>query len=873
MNKPGSILLRWLFVALIAFSVVCLPSIGAAQTAAQPTPAYVPGEVIVTYREGVDADRIVLLEARYKVTVKRAFPEIRAKLYLLPENSDVQSAIDMLVQEPIVETAEPNAYRRIKAVPTDPRFGEQWSLLNTGQTVNGFVGPSGIDIRWTQAIDAFTGTSPVVVAVVDTGVAIDHPEIAASLWNNPAETSNGIDDDGNGYVDDVIGWDFVGNSRYPADVHGHGTLIASLIAAPRGNGQGGAGIAPTARIMPLRVANSIGQCSQAASMEAFLYAARNGAKIINFSAGYSGAASFSAAEMATLRYLDSKGILVVTAAGNGGDDGFGDNNDVDPSFPAAYSLVNVLTVGAIDRSGGLAGFSNYGPQSVDIAAPGTDIFGADVRRVLGYLENFEYGAPGWTSGPLPGSATSLPWSIVPSGLNHYLTDSADSYGNQIPYTAYTHTGVLSPPISLGVGSQAAFELGVNLAAGDCGFMEVTRDAGQTWNLATFPLCGPLYGMTVPAVDLTAYDLETIQVRFRLVTDGSYNADGIGIDNFLISNVELFNYDGTQYRYQNGTSFSAPLVSGVAALLMSQRPELSHRKIKQLILDAASKSAALSGKVLTGGMLDANGALLSAKSATPPLPQTNLFSAVLPASRSVPVGGTATAFATIINAGATMAEGCTLAPASGLPGHFTFQTTNPATNAVTGTPNTPVNVPAGGIQSFVIAFRPYAAFNPADFQLEFSCYNAPAAGVTVGLNTLLLSASATPVPDVVALAATISGDGIANIPGVSGTGVFAVASVNVGASGTIVASADTGSAVLPVRLALCETNPATGACLQPPGASVLTTIAANATPTFGIFLNGTGSAVPFDPAGHRVFVRFRDGGGAVRGATSVALRTQ
>jgi hypothetical protein len=256
-----------------------------------------------------------------------------------------------------------------------------------------------------------------------------------------------------------------------------------------------------------------------------------------------------------------------------------------------------------------------------------------------------------------------------------------------------------------------------------------------------------------------------------------------------------------------------------------------------------------------------------------MPPTNLYSAVLPASRSVSVGGTATAFATIINAGATMAEGCTLAPSTALPGHFVFQTTHPATNAVTGTANTPINVPAGGVQSFVIAFRPYAAFSPVDFQLEFSCYNAPAAGVTVGLNTLLLSASSTPVPDVVALAATVTGDGIANIPGVSGDGAFAVASVNVGEGGAIVVTADTGAASLPIRLELCETNPASGACLQSSGASVVTTIAGGATPTFGIFLHGTGTAVPFDPATNRVFVRFRDASGAVRGATSVALRTQ
>ena len=141
----------------------------------------------------------------------------------------------------------------------------------------------------------------------------------------------------------------------------------------------------------------------------------------------------------------------------------------------------------------------------------------------------------------------------------------------------------------------------------------------------------------------------------------------------------------------------------------------------------------------------------------------------------------------------------------------------------------------------------------------------------GLNTLLLASSASPVPDVVALAA--SGDpGIVDIPGTSGTGVFAVATVNLGADATITASANTGTATLPVTLSICETVPATGACMATPAASVATDIQPNATPTFGIFVTGS-AAIPFDPANSRVFVQFADSSGTVRGETSVAVRTQ
>ena len=248
----------------------------------------------------------------------------------------------------------------------------------------------------------------------------------------------------------------------------------------------------------------------------------------------------------------------------------------------------------------------------------------------------------------------------------------------------------------------------------------------------------------------------------------------------------------------------------------------------------------------------------------------LVAAVLPTSRSVQVGHTATAFATIINSGGAALSGCAIAPFP-VAASFTYQTTNPTTNALTGSPNTPTGIAAGASQSFVIAFSPNAPFTPANIILGFDCAGTDAASSDPGLNTLLLSASATPVPDIVALAA--SGDpGIVDIPGANGAGAFAVATVNVGASGSITASANTGSATLPVTLTLCQTNPQTGACLASPSASVATTINANDTPTFGIFVAGAAS-VPFSPAINRIFVQFTDSGGTVRGETSVAVRTQ
>lgn len=258
----------------------------------------------------------------------------------------------------------------------------------------------------------------------------------------------------------------------------------------------------------------------------------------------------------------------------------------------------------------------------------------------------------------------------------------------------------------------------------------------------------------------------------------------------------------------------------------------------------------------------------------PGPVPILVASVLPLSRSVQVGNPATAFATILNAGPGTAIGCSITlSTTPLSATISYQTTNPATNALTGTPNTPVDIAAGIAQSFLIALTPTAPFGPTNVEFIFVCTNTAPVSIIVGVNTLLLSASAGPVPDIVALAATVDNNGVVNIPGATGTGFFAVATVNVGgAGGSITVSADTGTASLPVSLVLCQTNPATGQCLLQAAPTVTATINPGQTPTFAIFVIGAGQVL-FDPATNRIFVRFKDGADVTRGATSVAVRTQ
>ena len=244
---------------------------------------------------------------------------------------------------------------------------------------------------------------------------------------------------------------------------------------------------------------------------------------------------------------------------------------------------------------------------------------------------------------------------------------------------------------------------------------------------------------------------------------------------------------------------------------------------------------------------------------------------LPTSRSVNLGDMATVFAMVANAGPDDALGVGFELITAIPATLGYQTTDPATNALTGSPNTPVDIASGGSQSFVLSITPTAVFAPRDVEFSVTSTNALPASVVPGLNTVLLSASTTPVPDIIVLSATPSGDGIVRIPGTDGSAAFAAATFNLGAADDIEVSANTGDAVLPIVLNVCETD-ALGACLAGPASTVTTNIANGASPTFSIFVTATG-AIPFLPAVNRLNVIYKDSGGDIRGSSSTAVQTQ
>jgi subtilisin family serine protease len=549
-------------------------------------------EILVKFRANVTEEQIASLEQDFGLARINRFDGTGVYHYWVPVDLTVPEAVELLSHHDWVDSAEPNFVRALHAY--DNPQTNQWYLRNTGQSVNGATGPPGNDINWTAAISKFTTTNSVIVAVLDTGVALNHEDLTANIWTNTSERANGRDDDGNGYVDDLFGFDFVNNDPLPYDEAGHGSLVAGIIGAVADNGRGIVGICPRAKIMPLRVADQFGLIAISDSIPALEYARSKGAKIINCSFGGPG---FSTLERTAYAALRDAGILVVCAAGNDGA-----NNDQAPFYPASYNLANMISVAAVDRTLALASFSNYGTNSVQVAAPGTDMYSTDLTRIGVFRDRFQAGIAGWISG---GVAGLYHWEFLTNGLNVYLSDGSWSSqnGDSEPYKPDTDTWMQSPRISLStsIGCQLSFLADYDLAD-DVVRIETSED------LLHWTPIGYIFGSSIRgpiSFDLSSADGRDVYLRFHLISNESWEGSGISVDDISITRISVFS-DGQSARYtlDDGTSFAAPIVSGVAAMALAQRPDLTFAQVKSLILSNARPVAALAGKVASKGIVDA-----------------------------------------------------------------------------------------------------------------------------------------------------------------------------------------------------------------------------------------------------------------------------
>ena len=527
-----------------------------ADTSAQP--AYVAGEMLVKYRKDqAPPERSLLRLSSLQTFEKSGISRVK-----VPDDMTVDQAVALYNHRPDVLYAEPNYRYRLQALPDDPQMHQLWGLVNHGQTIRGHRGSVDADLDAEQAWDLSTGSSDVIVAVVDSGVDMAHPDLSGNIWTNPDEIINGIDDDGNGYIDDVHGWDFTTQTNDPVDTHGHGTRVAGIIGAVGNNAMGMSGVCWNVSIMPLRFISAADYGTVADAIRAIEYADAKGASVINLSWGgpdYSQALKDA---------IDAAGALVVCAAGNDGSD-----LAASPCYPASFDSANILSVGASNRDDAPAWFTNYSDHWVDVAAPGIDIYSTAPSRQTLYVDKGGLNAWG-RLGPL--DLSECTGARLDFAVRGTTADTGDRF-----YVEASDDGTNWSPLWLG------------------------RPDGPTRAIS-----GPIGDWQPTSADLKPFDQTAdFYIRLRFVSDDSSQANGYRVDNLTITCAAPALADGT-YQYDQGTSLSAAYVSGTAALVMAQKPSLTPTEVKLSIESTVDRNPRFDGMVAAGGRVNVHSALVS-----------------------------------------------------------------------------------------------------------------------------------------------------------------------------------------------------------------------------------------------------------------------
>lgn len=346
---------------------------------------YIKDEIIIKFKDNAIQGSINKLNKNLGLHFAKQYKSFGASLVKIPHNKTIEEVLSVLENSGLVEYAVPNYIRQKQSVD-DRFFSELWGLKNTGQLVQDSPGVSGFDINAETAWMKTRGSNSVVVAVIDSGIDIYHPDLKNNIWRNPGEgtAADGIDNDGNGYIDDLTGWDFYSNNRTVFDdpyIDEHATHIAGTIAASANN-EGIIGVAPNVKVMPLKFMGSTSG-TDADAIEAIEYAKAKGVKIFNLSWGGYGDSP------ALYDAMKNTNGLFIVAAGN-------ENNNNDGSYrtvPASFDLPNIISVAAMDNKGYVTDFSNYGIKTVDVVAPGASILSTVPRNRYAYADGTSMAAP------------------------------------------------------------------------------------------------------------------------------------------------------------------------------------------------------------------------------------------------------------------------------------------------------------------------------------------------------------------------------------------------------------------------------------------------------------------------------------------------
>ena len=394
-----------------------------------------------------------------------------------PAGLSYSQLLGSLKKVPGFVSIEPNVAITSTRTPNDPSFASrQWDLNNTGQT----GGTPDADIDAPEAWNNTTGDPAVVVGVIDSGIDYNHADLQANMWHNPFEIpDNGIDDDGNGIVDDVYGANFITGDGDPMDDADHGTHVAGTIAAVGNNGTGVTGVAWNARLMALKFLGSDGTGLLSDAISAINYAIsmkQRGVNVRVLNASW-GANQFVSSLQTAINNAGNNGILFVAAAGNDGA-----NNDSVPTYPANFTSSNIIAVAATDANDRLAGFSNYGATSVDLGAPGVNIYSTLPGDTYGLLSGTSMATPHVTG------VAALAWSVAPNASVQQVKDAILGGADPVPTLAgKTVSGgrlnanntiarlLPPPPPPPPPAGQVTYLSDINAIAGSNGWGPVERD--------------------------------------------------------------------------------------------------------------------------------------------------------------------------------------------------------------------------------------------------------------------------------------------------------------------------------------------------------------------------------------------------------------
>ncbi len=639
---------KYILLALILLSLV---SCGG-DTSGQKPSAYKEGEIIVKFKSGADpTQRYVAHKAAGAKSVK-TLGDQRFERVKLPHGVTVAEAIKTYTTNPEVEYAEPNYIVKAYRLPNDARFNDLWGLHNTGQNVNGTTGTAGADIDATDAWDISAGSPSVIVAVLDTGVDYNHPDLKDNIWRNSGETSctDGIDNDKNGYIDDCIGWNFLESNNDPADDNGHGSHIAGIIGAVGNNALGVAGVSWSVKIMSLKVLDNNGEGDIATIIEAISYAAAKNAGIINMSFGSTG---FSQSLYDTIGKYPN--MLFVAAAGNEGA-----NND-QPSvadYPASFGLPNIISVAATDQNDNFTSFSNYGVKSVDVAAPGTDILSTIPSFTAGITYSgtykvvyFSFGFEGIDGALLRADVMRrvLEFNGVSPGDGILLVDDDGGdtyetyYKQALEYLGYSYDYYMVPVNDDGPDATKLrqYKLVIWFTGNEYSPNSQTPTnvtPNDQANIQSFLDNGGrlfISGQDI-GYDIGSTSFYKNYLHARFITDDANGSFYTGLNDFDGLSLDLSStygdgarnqrsidavkpVDGSTafyipysaaYQFFDGTSMCTAMVSGVAALVSSYYSDFTTSQIKGTILLSVDGLPSLQGRILSGGRVNVYKALSS-----------------------------------------------------------------------------------------------------------------------------------------------------------------------------------------------------------------------------------------------------------------------